>query len=225
MAQPLADRLGYRFVRAELLTQALTHPSVMQGRGQRRATAYERLEFLGDRVVGLVVAEMLFNRYPSEAEGDLARRHAALVRRESLARIAEEFGIPGHLVLARGEDEGGGRRNPAVLADACEAVIGAVYADGGFEPAAALVRQAWAPLMEESVEPPKDAKTALQEWAQGLGRPLPVYATEGVEGPPHEPIFLISVTVDGEAPVTGRGRSKRIAEQAAAMALLEKVKK
>jgi len=225
MPQTLADRLGYRFSRLDLLTQALTHPSVMQGRGQRRATAYERLEFLGDRVVGLVVADMVFRRFPAEAEGDLARRHAALVCRESLARIAETFGIPAHLVLARGEDEGGGRRNPTVLADACEAVIGAIFADGGFEPAARVVRSAWTPLMEEALDPPKDAKTALQEWAQGLGRPLPVYATEGVEGPPHEPVFLISVTVEGEPPVTGRGRSKRIAEQAAALALLEKVKK
>ncbi|CAA7613897.1 RNase III [Magnetospirillum sp. LM-5] len=224
MSRILADRLGYAFTRPDLLSQALTHPSVTHGRAPRKATAYERLEFLGDRVLGLVVAEMLFHRFPTEAEGELARRHAALVRRDSLARIAVSWGIPDYLLLARGEEEGGGRANPAVLADACEAVIGAVFADGGLDPARRLVLAAWAPLMEESPAPPKDAKTALQEWAQGLGRPLPAYETQGVEGPPHEPVFLVSVTVEGEAPVLGRGRSKRSAEQAAATALLKKVK-
>jgi ribonuclease-3 len=225
MVQELTDRLGYRFRQPDLLVQALTHPSVTHGRAPGKATAYERLEFLGDRVVGLVVADMLFARFPSEPEGALARRHAALVRRETLARVAEQFGIPDHLNLAKGERESGGHRNPAVLADACEAVIGAVYADGGFEPAQGLVRAAWEPLMEEALSPPKDAKTALQEWAQGRGKPLPAYVTEGAEGPPHDPIFLVSVGVEGEDKALGRGKSKRTAEQAAAQALLEKVQK
>lgn len=219
----LTATLGHVFARPDLLTEALTHPSVAQGRAPRRATPYERLEFLGDRVLGLVVADMLFHRFPTEAEGALARRHAALVRRETLARVAAEAGLDRHIVLSRGEEEAGGRSNPALLADACEALIGALFADAGFEVAAAFVRGRWEPLMEEATAPPKDAKTALQEWAQGRGRPLPAYTTVGMEGPPHDPIFSVSVAVEGEGEVVGRGPSKRTAEQAAAKAMLEKV--
>ncbi|HSV28575.1 MAG TPA: ribonuclease III domain-containing protein, partial [Candidatus Omnitrophota bacterium] len=122
----LAATLGHQFARPELLAEALTHPSIVQGRAPRKATPYERLEFLGDRVLGLVVADMLFHAFPHEAEGALARRHAALVRRESLARIAGEMGLPAHIQMAKGEDEAGGRSNPALLADCCEAVIGAL---------------------------------------------------------------------------------------------------
>lgn len=217
----LCRRLGHSFARPGLLADALTHPSVAQGRQQRRATPYERLEFLGDRVLGLVVAEMLFNRFPEEPEGALARRHAALVRREALARVAQIIDLPRHILLARGEEEAGGRANPALLADACEAVIGALFADGGLAPAKAFVTAQWEPLMEESAAPPKDAKTALQEWAQGLGRPLPIYTTVGMDGPPHDPIFQVSVSVEGLGSVTGSGSSKRVAEQAAAQAMLE----
>lgn len=217
-------RLGHAFIRPELLTQAITHPSVVHGRAPRKATPYERLEFLGDRVLGLVVAEMLFLTFPHEPEGALARRHAALVRRETLARVAAAIGLDGVIVLSRSEEEGGGRSNPSLLADACEAVIGALYADGGFEAAKAFIRAQWTPLMAEAAGPPKDAKTALQEWAQGLGKPLPIYTTVGVEGPAHDPIFLVSVTVAGADAATGRGSSKRSAEQAAAALLLEHVK-
>ncbi|MBI3446485.1 MAG: ribonuclease III [Magnetospirillum sp.] len=222
-AAQLGPLLGHRFRRPELLAQALTHPSTQQGRRPKVSAPYERLEFLGDRVLGLVVADMLFARYPAEAEGALARRHAALVRREAVARVANTIGLGTHLVLARGEDEAGGRTNPGILADACEAVIGALYADAGFAVAASFVRSQWEPMMEEALAPPKDAKTALQEWAQGLGKPLPIYATLGTEGPPHEPIFLIEVTVEGVGSALGRGPSKRVAEQGAAGALLQKV--
>ncbi|HTH15922.1 MAG TPA: ribonuclease III [Magnetospirillum sp.] len=221
--QDLAQRLGHRFANPSLLTQALTHPSVVQGRAPRKATPYERLEFLGDRVLGLVVADMLFHRFPNEPEGALARRHAALVRREALARVAQIIGLPEHLVLSRGEEEAGGRANPGLLADACEAVIGALFADAGFEVAQAFVRGAWTSLMDEAAAPPKDAKTALQEWAQGRGKKLPVYTTVGMDGPPHEPTFKISVEVEGLETVTAQGASKRAAEQAAATAMLEKV--
>ena len=125
--------------------------------------------------------------------------------------------------MSKGDEEAGGRANQGMLADACEAVIGALYADGGFDVAARFVRGHWRDLMEEVTAPPKDAKTSLQEWAQGRGKPLPVYATLGTEGPPHEPVFLIGVEVEGAGSATGRGPSKRIAEQAAATALLEKV--
>jgi ribonuclease-3 len=223
--QDLAQRLGHRFADPTLLNQALTHPSVVHGRAPRKATPYERLEFLGDRVLGLVVADMLFNRFPTEPEGALARRHAALVRRETLARVAQTIGLPDHLILSRGEEEAGGRGNPSLLADACEALIGALFADAGFDKAQDFVRTMWRPLMDEAAAPPKDAKTALQEWAQGRGKKLPVYTTVGMEGPPHEPTFMVSVEVEGVETVTAQGNSKRAAEQAAATAMLESVTK
>lgn len=217
--------LGHRFSQPGLLTQALTHPSIDQGRrNRRRSTDYERLEFLGDRVLGLVVADMLYHRYPNEPEGALARRFTALVRGETVAKVAQTIGLGTHLAMARGDEDAGGRANPGILADACEAVIGALFADAGFEAAAAFVRGRWQGLMEETAAPPKDAKTALQEWAQGRGKALPAYRVEAAEGPPHEPIFLVSVSVEGLAAASGRGPSKRVAEQAAAAALLEKVR-
>jgi len=194
----LVDLLGYNFHEPKLLEQALTHPSLQAGNGSAGRGPYERLEFLGDRVLGLVVAEMLYNRFPGENEGALARRHAALVRRESLARIAQQINLGPALSLSRSEEETGGRNNMGTLADACEAVMAA---------------------------PPKDAKTALQEWAQARALGLPVYSTLAVEGPPHNPDFLIGVEIDGTAKASGRGPSKRTAEQAAATNLLEQLNK
>ena len=217
----VVEVLGYRFSDSQLLSDALTHPSACTGRRTRRKTEYERLEFLGDRVLGLVVAELLYQRFPEENEGALARRHAALVRREALARVALTLGLERALVMSRGEEDGGGRQNRSMLADACEAVLGAVYADGGLAPAAEIIRRCWEPLMMESITPPKDAKTALQEWAQGKGKPLPNYRVLGIEGPSHDPMFAVEVTVLGLEPMTAHGSSKRAAEQAAATALLE----
>ncbi|MDR3440809.1 ribonuclease III [Telmatospirillum sp.] len=222
--------LDYQFRRPEFLEEALMHSSACTARGRGAAsskprTSNERLEFLGDRVLGLTVAEMLFFHFNKENEGALARRHAALVRREALARVAITLGLDDALVMSKGEEDGGGRQNPTILADACEAILGAVYADGGLDVARTIVRRHWEPLMAESITPPKDAKTGLQEWAQGRGKPLPVYETLGAEGPQHDPIFLVSVSVEGFAPLTGRGASKRVAEQAAASAMLEKVTK
>ena len=219
----LAARLGHVFTRPELLVQALTHPSIVQGRLPRRSTHYERLEFLGDRVLGLAVADMLLTSFPTEPEGALARRHAALVRRDALARVAASIGLGDAILVSKGEEDAGGRNNPALLADACEAVIGALFADAGFDLAAAFVRAHWTPLMDETAAPPKDAKTALQEWAQGLGHPLPTYTVLGTEGPPHDPIFMVAVEVAGGEAATGSGSSKRAAEQAAATALLERL--
>lgn len=218
----LARALGHSFSRPELLTEALTHPSIA-GRGAGARLSYERLEFLGDRVLGLVIADLLVKRFPTEAEGALARRLAALVRREALARVAEAIGLAPHLLVSRGEEDSGGRANPATLADACEAVIGALYCDGGLPVAAAFIHTHWEPLIAELIAPPKDAKTALQEWAQGLGKPLPSYQTVTMKGPPHDPIFEVKVSVAGCESVSGEGPSKRAAEQAAAAAMLNKV--
>ena len=218
------EALGYTFRDPGLLTQALTHPSVAFGRAKRRFTAYERLEFLGDRVLGLVMAEMLYQTFPNDPEGDLAKRHVALVRREALARVAHSIDLGAHLSLSNGEDSAGGRDNPGLLADACEAIIGALFVDGGFDVAKTFVLHHWTPLLTELVAPPKDAKTRLQEWAQAQGLSLPEYTVTGQEGPAHNPVFLVEVTVTGYAPATGRGSSKRVAEQAAATALMEAVK-
>lgn len=221
LPEPLLEALGYRFRDLALLERALTHASL--GDRRHHTETNERLEFLGDRVLGLVVSELLLESYPEEAEGAIARRYADLVRRETLARVAEEIALGDALRLSTGEAATGGRGNPAVLADACEAVIGAMYLDGGLAPARTFVRTRWADFMREWAEPPQDPKTGLQEWAQGRGLPLPEYRMVKRAGPPHKPVFRIEVTVAGEAPATGEGGSKREAERLAAVALLERL--
>jgi ribonuclease-3 len=223
-ASDLARRLGYHFKRPELFERALTHSSTLanaiaNGAGQ----SYERLEFLGDRVLGLVAADMLIETFPAENEGQLARRHVALVREEALARVAGEIGLGAHLNLARSEEDNGGRNNPAILADACEAVIGALYIDGGLDAAGHFIRTAWRAMLTETPTPPKDAKTALQEWVQGRGLALPQYREVSREGPDHGPVFTVAVTVQGLDPVQGQGASKRAAEQRAAEEMMKKV--
>ncbi len=220
--ETLSTALDHGFSRPSLLEEALTHRSAdAHQKGERQS--YERLEFLGDRVLSLVVADTLMARFPRETEGDLSRRHASLVRRDALARVAAAIGLGPHLRLSKSEDGAAGRRNPAILADACEAVIGALYLDGGLEVAAKFVTAHWTAMMEEAPNPPQDAKTALQEWAQGQGRPLPAYRTLAQEGPAHEPHFEVEVKVEGEAPARGSGPSKRAAEQVAAGALLDRI--
>lgn len=219
----LQDRLGYRFTDKALLERALTHPSVSAFR-QHRGGDYERLEFLGDRVLALVVAEQLFQRFPQEAEGLLARRLAKLVAKETLASVAEELGLGRFMRVAMGEDEAQGRSNPALLADVCEAVIAALYLDGGLSAAKQFIDHAWSARIDEDREPPSDPKTELQEWAQARGLPLPRYSEIDRRGPPHDPVFTIAAEVAGQPPRTGRGRSKRAAEQEAAAQLLAYLK-
>ncbi len=220
--EALSQSLGYRFRKIQLLEEALTHPSVLAGQGRNESFGYERLEFLGDRVLGLAVAAMLYRTFPHEAEGALARRHTALVRREALARVALVLGLDRVIELSKGEKDSGGNLNPTILADACEAILGAIYADGGKNEAERLVVKHWTPLMSEDLKPPKDAKSALQEWAQGQGKPLPAYQVIKQEGPSHDPRFWVSVTVEGCSAATGEGSSKRSAEQTAAQKFLEK---
>jgi ribonuclease III len=219
----LQARLGYMFQRAGLLEEALTHPS-FQGESGRRRQCNERMEFLGDRVLGLVIANLLFHKFRREGVGALARRHAALVCRDALVQVADELGLAACVRLSRGEEEAGGRNNPGLLGDACEAVIAAVYLDGGFDAAQKVVRRLWRPLVERDASPPKDAKTMLQEWAQGQGLPLPLYVETDRSGPPHAPVFHVQVTVEGFAPVAASGSSKRTAERAAAEIMLMKVR-
>jgi ribonuclease-3 len=219
---PLEQAVGHRFRQPRLLGEALTHSSAAGGAARRGGVGqgYERLEFLGDRVLGLVVADMLFRRFSSEEEGALARRLAVLVSSEALARVADVIELGRHLVLAKGEEESGGRANPATLADACEALIAALYLDGGLTAARGFVERHWTLLMDQDLRPPQDAKTALQEWAQGAGLPLPAYTVVATAGPAHEPLFTIEVRVEGHQPAVASGRSKRAAEQAAASSLL-----
>lgn len=214
----LSARLGHRFDRPALLRQALTHASGLP-RG-RHGDSYERLEFLGDRVLSLVVAELLIDRFPLEREGEIARRHSALVRREALAEVAAGIDLGAAILLSRGEAETGGRENPAILADVCEAVIAALYFDGGLACARGFIERHWRPRIEAAARPPMDAKTTLQEWAQGRSLPLPSYREVGREGPDHGPVFTVEVTVVGHPPLRGTGASKRAGEQAAAARLL-----
>lgn len=214
----LSARLGHRFDRPALLRQALTHASGV-ARG-RHGDSYERLEFLGDRVLSLVVAELLIEGFPDEREGEIARRHAALVRREALAEVAAGIDLGAAILLSRGEAEAGGHRNPAILADVCEAVIAALYIDGGLECARGFIERHWRPRIDAEARPPMDAKTTLQEWAQGRSLPLPSYRETGRQGPDHGPVFTVEVAVVGQASVRGTGASKREAQQAAAARLL-----
>ncbi|MFO1057791.1 MAG: ribonuclease III [Dongiaceae bacterium] len=219
-AHPLETALGHAFADPGLLIQALTHPSI--GRGGP-AGGYERLEFLGDRVLGLVVADLLYRGFPDATEGALARRFAQLVRRESLARVAAAIDLAPHIRLSRGEAESGGRDNAGLLADCCEAVIGALWLDGGLEAAAPLIQRFWVPMIAEAATPPQDARTALQDWAQARALPLPSYRTVGESGPPHDPTFVVAVAVEGQPPAEGTARSKRAAATAAAAAMLARL--
>lgn len=220
--EALARCLDYRFRDPTLLDQALTHPSAAGARGAA-LSSYERLEFLGDRVLGLVVADLLLDAFPKEPEGALARRHAFLVSREALAEVARGLGLGAYLRMSKGEADSGGRDNPAMLADVCEAVIGAIYRDAGLATAHAFVTRHWTPLLHQNRKPPQDAKTALQEWAQARGLPLPNYSERARSGPAHEPCFTVAVQVSGYGEMTGEGRSKRFAEQTAARRMLEHV--
>jgi ribonuclease III len=210
---PLESVLGHRFADASLLTLALTHPSF------NKTTNNQRLEFLGDSVLGLVVATMLYEAFPTESEGELARRHAGLVRGETLVEIAKTLTLGAHLQLSASEIASGGRDTGSNLEDMVEALIGALYLDGGFIAAEQFVRRHWQVRLESVSSPPKDAKTALQEWAQGRGHPLPAY-TSTHTGPAHAPQFTVTVSVHGHPPTTATAASKRAAEQAAAQMLL-----
>jgi ribonuclease III len=216
-AEGLFEILQHRFADPALLAAALTHASAAAARSG--GETFDRLEFLGDRVLGLVVAEMLLAAHPGEPEGPLARRFASLVRADTLASVAERIGLDRYLHAARNGDA---PHEPGVLADLCEAIIGAIYLDAGLEPARRFVESNWRPLLADA-RPEPDAKTALQEWAQSLGRPAPVYETLTQAGLAHAPSFEVRVRVQGEEEAVGHGRSKRAAEQDAAARLLRRL--
>ena len=215
----LQERIGYRFRDMNLLHLALTHGSANFGRPG--APDYDRLEFLGDRVLGLAIAEHLFQTFPAADEGELARRYNRLVRKEACADVGEELGLGAYIILGDSEAMAGGRRKSTILADVCEAILGAIYVDGGWEEAKALVARYWHKRAREAAAAPVDAKTALQEWVQRSGTSgLPRYVLIENRGSDHEPSFVYEVRVEGLLPAQGIGRSRRAAEQAAATALL-----
>jgi ribonuclease-3 len=221
MSDSLEAILGYQFKRPALLKEALTHSSVIHRRGRKQGSN-ERLEFIGDRVLGLVMAEWLAERFPLEQEGELGPRLAFLVSQPVLTKVAETLGLAGALSIGEGEAKSGLAKRATVLADAVEAALGALYLDGGLEVARAFVRRAWNDAMVDQVDPPKDAKTALQHWALKRGLGLPEYVVTGRSGPAHEPEFTVTVFV-GDGNGSGTAGSKRAAEQLAAEALLARL--
>lgn len=214
----VGDVLGYRFKDKRLLVEALTHASAVAGTDKR---TYQRLEFLGDRVLGLAVAEMLHESYPDADEGELSRRLTQLVRRETCAKVAKEIGIGRHILLGDAERRTGAERNRGILANVCESVIGAIFLDSGYDASKAFIVSNWHERMLEPDRPLRDPKTMLQEWTHKAGHGAPVYRTIGRDGPDHAPVFVIEVSADGVDPRQGSGSSKRAAEQAAAQAVLE----
>lgn len=207
--------LGHVFRDRELLRAALTHASAGGTRN------YERLEFLGDRVLGLAVSDLLYETFPDEAEGPLAKRLAALVRREVLAEVAAGLGLGESIILSASERATGGAANENILADTMEALLGALYRDAGYPSCAALVQKLWEHRIQSDLHPPEDPKTALQEWSQARGLGLPVYTLAGRAGPDHAPVFRIRVEVSGHAPAQASGPSRSRAEKAAASELLD----
>jgi len=217
-SETLEAAIGYRFHDAALLNNALTHVSAIAG--GNRAGSYQRLEFLGDHVLGLVISDMLFRAFPKADEGELSRRLADLVRRESCADVARAIDLGSSLKLGASEANAGGRVRVAILADVCEALIGAVFLDGGYPAAAAMIEKLWGERMRAPARPLRDPKTVLQEWAQARGLPTPVYREIARTGPHHSPEFRVSVVLPDRERIEGLGPSKRAAEQAAAAAML-----
>lgn len=219
----LEARLGYRFADPDLLSRALTHTSAIAP-SKRVAQSYQRLEFLGDRVLGLVVSDMLYQRLPKASEGELNRIFVTLVRRENCAAIARELDIPSHLILGEGEARTGGANKDAILGDVTEGIIGAIYCDGGLGKAYEFIERLLGPNIEQAAKLRPDPKTTLQEWAQSQGREPPDYVEVARTGPDHAPVFTIEINLPPFAPLRETGPSKRLAEHRAAERFLVREK-
>lgn len=224
----LQNLLSCRFNDTELLRQALTHSSARStkhgGVAHAAKQSYERLEFLGDRVLGLCVARMLYQAFSEEPEGHLAKRHALLVSKPTLAQVARDLKLQRYIIVSHTEREHGGLENDGLLSDVIEALIAAMYFDQGLTVAEAFIEKHWQPKLTENKRPPRDAKTALQEWSQGRKKILPKYELLEHSGPSHRPTFRVQVRVDGFGQAQGVGASKREAEQNAASTLIETLK-
>lgn len=213
----LEENLGRTFIDLSFLEKALTHPSALPpGQG----IDFERLEFLGDRVLGLVVATWLFKEFPREKEGDLAKRFAGLVRKETLVEVAQSINLDQAMIMKREKSSSQQKRMDTLLADGCEALIGALYLEAGLEAAQSFIYRNWEHYFKGNHEPPRDPKSILQEWVQGHGKTHPHYVVIKSSGPAHAPQFVVEVRVKGFDPIQGEGSSKRLAEQEAAQRLL-----
>lgn len=206
------EKIGYQFQTKSLLSKALTHTSA-----GKRGGEFERLEFLGDRVLGIIVADILYRRFPQEKEGDLAKRLANMVRRETCEAVAFDVGIDTLLSTAPHQSI----QNTSMMSDACEALIGALYLDGGLSAAQLFIEKYWNGLLDQNQTPPKDGKTQAQEWAQSRGLPVPIYQVVERTGPDHAPFFRVQIIIQGCEPIEGEGPNKRIAEQDAAQRFLD----
>ena len=212
-------RIGHKFADPNLLTTAITHVSALKPQ-RKRGDSYQRLEFLGDHVLGLIVSDMLYRAFPNADEGEMSKRLADLVRKESCADVAKSLGLTDDIKLGAVGAGAGARLRKSVLGDICEAVIGAIFLDGGYGAAATFVERNWTERMRKPRQPLRDPKTVLQEWAQGKGLPTPVYREVERTGPHHDPQFRIAVELPGLASAEGIGGSKRAAEKAAASAMI-----
>lgn len=214
------ENLGYTFKDLNLLQQALLHPSLSKVQGVH---TFERLEFLGDRILGLIIAAWIYTLYPLEPEGNLARRYSTLVGRSTLGKIAKQINLNQYLLFDQEVSQK--RHEETILADGCEALIGALFLDGGLTAAQNFIHRFWTPLIDIHALPPVDPKSALQEWAQGKGKPIPSYVLLSAKGPDHSPEFEVAVHIEGFEPFTACGYSKRNAEKCAAekaLAFIEK---
>ena len=221
----LEGRIGYKFADPTLLATAFTHVSALKPtrkRGDKRGDSYQRLEFLGDHVLGLVVSDMLYRAFPNADEGELSKRLADLVRKESCADVAKLLGLADDIKLGAVGAGASARLRKSVLGDICEAVIGAIFLDGGYAAAAEFVTGNWTERMHKHRRPLRDPKTMLQEWAQAKGLPTPVYREIERTGPHHDPQFRVAVDLPGFAPAEGIGGSKRAAEKVAASVMIER---
>ncbi|KQT51684.1 ribonuclease [Devosia sp. Leaf420] len=219
--EQLQNRLGYNFADRDLLSRALTHSSAVSP-GKRVERSYQRLEFLGDRVLGLVVADMLYARFPRANEGELSRTLNTLVRKETCAIIARQLNLGPEMILGESEARTGGAEKEAILGDVTEAIIGAIFLDGGLDPAADFVRKHFEEFIGEGQTHRADAKTTLQEWAQARGLEPPTYALVERTGPDHAPEFTIAIDLAGFERISATGPSKKIAEHKAAEDFLKR---
>lgn len=219
----LQATIHYQFKELSLLERALTHPSVLK---TKKCSPFERCEFLGDRSLGLVIASALYEKFPDEREGELAKKLAFLVRKETLALLANDIGLGKAILLSQGERKFGGAKKASILANAFEALLGAQFLDGGYQAVEKTVHILWGSLLENlSADDCHDPKTMLQEQVQALGKALPIYETVSANGPDHAPLFVMEVIVEGLDAALGEGASKKTATQAAAQNMLNKMEK
>jgi len=220
MTNDLENNIKYKFKNKKLLEVAITHSSVQSSHYNN-----ERLEFLGDRVLGLAISDLLYKKFNHEDEGSLAKRHTALVKREALSNVAEKINMESFIKVSSSEYKSGGTKKKTILSNAIEAVIGAIYLDSGYETAYEFIKEFWDDMLEAQEAPPEDAKSRLQEWAQGKSFKLPTYKVIGKSGSDHSPEFEIEVFVETLGSASAKAESKKRAEKLAAEKLLKKIEK